>query len=144
MKTEIIYLSKTGHSKKIAKAIAVGLKITEQDIKTKPELSGVDLLLIVGGIYGGASDPAMLEYIKGIGPDKAKKAALITSCCGGKTKQDKVRELLANNGVEVIDEEFVCRGNFPVVGLGHPNENEIAGAAGFAKKIVKDAENLLG
>lgn len=141
MKKEIVYFSKTGHSKKIAKAIAAELKITEQDIKTKPELSGVDLLLIVGGIYGGASDPAMLDYIKGIGPDNAKKAALITSCCGVKTKQDKVREELMKNGVEVLADEFICRGSFLLAGMGHPNESEIAGAAAFAKKIVNETEN---
>jgi len=140
MKTEIVYFSKTGHSKKIAQAIAAELHLKERDIKTNPELSGADLLFVVGGIYGGASDPAMLEYVKGIGPDKAKKAALVTSCCGGKAKQDKVRELLANNGVEVIADEFVCRGNFLVVGLGHPDKNEIAAAAAFAKKIVDSAE----
>lgn len=141
MKTEIVYLSKTGHSRKIAQAIAAELHLKERDIKTKPELSGADLLFIVGGIYGGVSDPAMLEYVKGISPDKAKKAALVTSSCGGKTKQVKVRELLANNGVEVIAEEFICRGNFLVVGMGHPDKNEISAAAAFAQKIFSEAEN---
>lgn len=136
MKNEVIYLTKTGHSKKIAEAVAAALGVQAKDIKTKPALEQVDTLIIVGGIYGGVSDPAMLEYAAGLKGDTVKKAALICSSCGGKAKQDKVRELLRANGVDVCAEEYICRGKFLVFGMGHPNKEEIAGAAAFAKKIA--------
>ena len=141
MKNEVIYLTKTGHSKKIAEAVAAALGVQAKDIKTKPALEGVDTLFIVGGIYGGVSDPATLEYAAGLKGDAVKKAALLCSSAGGKAGQDKLRQLLKDNGIEVCADEYICRGNFLVVGLGHPNKEEIAGAAAFAKKIAGAAES---
>ncbi|MCE5255922.1 MAG: flavodoxin domain-containing protein, partial [Spirochaetaceae bacterium] len=60
MKTAIIYFSKTGHSKKIAKAVSEALHIQAEDIRTNPKLSDIDLLFVAGGIYAGKSNPAMI------------------------------------------------------------------------------------
>ncbi len=46
MKCGIIYHTKTGHSRKIAKAIAQELDIEAQDVKSKPVMNDVDLLFI--------------------------------------------------------------------------------------------------
>ena len=80
MKRKVIYCTKTGHSRKIARAIAQELQVQAEDIKTGPVLKDVDLLFIVGGIYGGKSDPAMLGYINNIDGSMVRKAALVTSC----------------------------------------------------------------
>jgi len=47
MKCSIIYYTKTGHSRKIAKAIAQELGIEAQDVKSNPVMKDVDLLFIV-------------------------------------------------------------------------------------------------
>jgi len=41
-KVSVLYRSMTGHSKKIAKAIAFGLGVTAYDVKKKPQLEKVD------------------------------------------------------------------------------------------------------
>jgi menaquinone-dependent protoporphyrinogen IX oxidase len=79
MKTSIIYATRTGHSKKIAEAIARSLSIQALDIKDFPVIAETDLLFIVGGIYGGKSSPQLLEYLKNLVPEKIGKAVLITS-----------------------------------------------------------------
>ncbi len=50
MRTAVVYLTRSGHSRTIAQAIATALQVPAQDIKTGPKLSGVDLLFVVGGI----------------------------------------------------------------------------------------------
>lgn len=137
MKTGIIYYSKTGHSKKIAQAISTALQIKAEDIKANPDLNNMDLLFIIGGIYAGKSDPVMLDYIKKIENSKVKKVALITSCSTNKTKQVLVRETLEKNHVEVLSEEFICKGSFLIMSYGHPNETDIMDAVSFAKKVAK-------
>ena len=137
MKTALIYSSKPGHSSKIAEAISTELQIQAEDIKTNPKLNNVDLLFIVGGIYGGKSLPELIAYIKNIDSSMVKKVALITSCVSKKAKQDLVRELLVKNNIEVLANEFICQGSFLLIGLGHPNKTDIDSAVSYAKKEVE-------
>ena len=136
MEAAVIYFSKTGHSKKIARAVARELNIRCEDINQNPDLSGTDLLFVVGGIYGGRSDPKMLDFIEGVDNNKVKKAALITSCCSNKSPQAEVRKVLGMNKVEVIPDECICRGSFLFVRVGHPNQSDIDKAVAFAKKTL--------
>lgn len=138
MKTAIIYYTKTGHSRKIANAISKELHISAEDIKTNPDLREIDLLFIVGGIYGGQSNPEMINYIKKIDSSMVKKAAIITSSAGKKAKQEKARELLIENKVEVIFDEFICQGSFLFVGMGHPNKDDMENAVAYAKKTLNE------
>lgn len=137
MKTALIYFSKTGHSKKIADAVSAALQIKAEDIKTEPKLSGVDLLFIVGGIYASKSAPEMIAFIKKIDSSMVKKAVLITSCVSNRIKQDMVRETLKSNNIEVLPDEYVCRGSFLFVGRGRPDQTEIDNAVSFARKVAK-------
>ena len=139
MKTALVYFSRTGHSKRIAKAIAEALQIAALDVKSEPVLNEVDLLFIVGGIYGGASSPELKAYAEGLSKSSVKKAALITSCLNRIHRQSMIREILTRKGIDVAPDEFVCRGSFLFFGLGHPSKEEIDAAVSFAKRAV--AEN---
>lgn len=134
MKIAVVYQSRTGHSKKLAEAVASALGVQAQSVSGQPALSGVDLLFVVGGIYAAKSDPKLLKYLAGLGKDQVKRAALITSSAG-KTKQDMVRETLTQKGIQVAADEYVCQGSFLLFGRGHPSAEEIAGAAAFAKGL---------
>jgi flavodoxin len=137
MKVAVVYFTKTGNSSKIANAISKELQINAEDVKSNPTLNNVDLLFIVGGIYGGASDPCMIEYVKGLNRNMVKKVALVTSCVSQKVKQKMVRDILSGNGIEVIPEEFICQGRFLFIGLGHPNNTDIENALSYVKNVIK-------
>jgi len=141
MKTAVIYATLTGHSKKIAKAIAKEFDTEPINIKTAYVLKDIDLLFVVGGIYKGKSLNKMIAYIHSLDENAVKKAVMITSCATKETKQILLRELLTNNNVEVLEDEYICRGSFLFLGLGHPNQKEIAGAVDFAKKQYQIANN---
>lgn len=136
MKTAVLYRSMTGHSKKIAKAIAAGLGVSAQNIKLKPELNNVDLVFIVGGIYSGKSLPETTGYLKTLNSGNIKKAVLVTSSVSDKCGQDELRRILVSNNIEVALEEYRCRGNFLFIKLGHPNKKEIEEAVAFAKTFL--------
>jgi len=138
MRTAVVYLTRSGHSRTIAQAIATALQVPAQDIKTGPKLSGVDLLFVVGGIYAGGSDPAMMAYAEALDRGMVKKAALVTSCASGKNRQDALRAALERKGIEVLPDEFVCKGRFLFLRIGHPDKTEIANAVSFAQVIVAE------
>ena len=69
MNAVVSYYSKTGHSKKIAGAIANQLKIPMTDLRNELPLNNeeaLDILFILGGLYGGKSAPEMLEAVRRI------------------------------------------------------------------------------
>ena len=127
----------TGHSKKIANAIGAALGAPAQNIKKKPQLDGIDLAFIVGGIYGSKSLTGMLEFVKTLNTSMVKQVALITSSATDKSGQDEVRAMLTANQIKVVD-EYRCLGNFLFIKMGHPNKKEIAEAVEFAKNKVFD------
>lgn len=135
MEIGLAYATKTNHSKKIADEIAGELHIEAKNVAHNPSYENVDLLFLIGGIYGGESLPEMIEYVKTLDSGKVKKVALITSCVSKKMYQETVRRHLTENGIKIVD-EFVCQGNFLVVGLGHPNKTDIAAAVVFAKDTI--------
>lgn len=140
MKTAIIYATKTNHSKKLAEAMGSCLNIPAQNITENPPLVDIDLLFIVGGIYGGASLPELLEYIKNIEALLPKYAALVTSSATGKHKQSAVRSILEEKGIKVID-ELICRGRILFVAITHPNARDFKAAVDFALKVVSTIED---
>jgi len=135
MTTAVLYRTMTGHSRKIAKAVSAELGVKPQDIKAKPELKGIDLAFIVGGVYSGQSLPETLEYVKTLVPSAVKRVALITSSATDKLGQDEVQKILKSNKIKVVG-EYRCRGNFLVMKMGHPNKSEILGAVEFAKRLA--------
>ena len=134
-KIAVIYATKTKHSKKLAEAIGSALKVKAKNITENPTLHDIDLLFVVGGIYGGASLPELLEYIKEMEAPALKHAVLVTSCASGKQRQDAVRRVLEEKRIEVID-EFVCKGAILFVSINHPNSKDLEVATDFALKIV--------
>ncbi len=138
MKCKVIYFTRTGHSRKIAQALAKELQIEAEDIKANPVVGDLDLLFIVGGIYGGKSDPRMIDYIKGIDGSMVKKAALLTSCASKVMKQETVREMLERNNVALVPDEFICQGSFLLIGRGHPDAADIDNAVAYAKRVLSN------
>ena len=134
-KTGIVYATKTKHSEKLAEAIGSALNIKAENIASQTQFTDIDLLFIIGGIYGGESMTELIEYVRKLDPSMVKSVALVTNCGSGKQKQITVRKILEDNGIKVID-EFVCRGAIFFVALRHPDAMDLEKAADFAKGII--------
>ncbi|MGI6238631.1 MAG: flavodoxin domain-containing protein [Christensenellales bacterium] len=135
-KTVVLYATMTRHSRRLAKAIGAAIQAEVFDVSARPELRAVDLLLIVGGIYGGQSLPKLTDFIAQLDGAQVKRAALITSCASGSDRQVKVREILEGKGIELLG-EHVCRGGFLLYGIGRPNRTDVEQAVAFATGIAR-------
>lgn len=133
-KIHIVYATKTKHSKKIAHAIGERLKVKPDNVLDKPLYEDVNLLYIIGGIYGGESLPELIDFVKNLDSKKVKKVALITSCASKVQGQKTIRTILEDKNIPVID-EHLCRGSFLIYKMGHPNKHDIQEAAEFAYKL---------
>ncbi|MCQ1530494.1 flavodoxin domain-containing protein [Lutispora saccharofermentans] len=135
-KFRIVYATKTRHSKKLAEAIGKALNIKADNVSDNPALEDVDLLFIVGGIYGGGSLPELLDFVKNLDGGKIKSAALVTSCVSKKQGQDSIRKLLDEKNIKVMD-EILCQGSFLFIKFGHPNSADIQEAVDSAIRLSK-------
>ncbi|MEG0752691.1 MAG: flavodoxin domain-containing protein [Angelakisella sp.] len=139
MTTQLLYASMSGHSKKIAQAIAEKTGVPMHNLKTQPTIPPCDTLFIVSGIYGGESSPELLEYAKKMPENQAKHIVLITSSTRG-TAQGTLRKTLTEAGHRVETQEYLCTGGFLFMAFGHPNRSEIDGAVSFAEKLMEKLE----
>jgi flavodoxin len=137
MTTRVIYATMTRHSKKLAEAIAKNLDVKAENIKGAPILKDVDLLFIVGGIYGGESLPALLDFVRHLDSGAVKRAALITSCTSQKQGQRAVGSLLEEKGIDVLG-EIICQGSFLFMGFGHPNQADVDEVVRFARSLAEE------
>ena len=142
MKTRVIYATMTRHSKKLAEAIAKNLNVGAENIKRGPILDDVDLLFLVGGIYGGQSLPALLDFVGQLDSRNVKRAALITSCASKRQGQQALRSLLEEKGIDVLG-EVICQGSFLLMGFGHPNQSDVHEIVRFARSLAEEVGAIL-
>lgn len=135
MSINVVYFSKTGHSKKLAEVIAQELSVLSQDLQETPTPQTSDLLFLVTGIYASKSAPEVLRLIDSLDPKIVPRVCLVTSSMG-QTSPKTIRKLLEDKGVYVLPEEYRCKGSFLLFGKGHPTSQELTDAATFARQIA--------
>lgn len=135
MGVQVVFHSRTGHSRKLAAVAARALGTSAADIKNFSLREDTGLIIIVSGIYAGKTDAPLIDFAKNL-KGAGLKAALITSVAAGVAEQMDLREALAEAGVEVLGERFVCPGSFLLFKMGRPNEQDRQQAAAYAKRMA--------
>ncbi|HPE38484.1 MAG TPA: hypothetical protein PK567_03225 [Bacillota bacterium] len=141
MKTVIGYMTKTKHSETIAKAVAQAVGLEAVNMENKPTMYGVDLLILVSGIYAKQSMPELLEYARTWKSANFQKVALITSSSSAEQRPKLLLQILKEKYIEIVGE---CRvkGNFLLISRGHPNEKDINTAIEFAQKVIAENDTV--
>lgn len=122
----------------MAEAIAQELGCRSVDVAEEtPDLSGVDMLLVGSGYYGGKTDDRLLTFLNNLQPSSDKKAAVFATAGGPDPKIIYVLQgALEAKGYKVVS-SFKCRGQFLFLNRGHPNEDDLRNAKTFARDLKK-------
>ena len=64
MNIKIVYHSQTGNTKKLAQAISEEMGVPAEEITSKPEISGVDLLFVGGCIHAFNLERTCKSFLK--------------------------------------------------------------------------------
>ena len=136
-KIDIVYATKTKHSKKLAEAIGRALSVTPRNVAENPAPEAAALLILVGGIYGGESLPELMAFAGALDARSVACAALVTSCASGTMPQKGLRGALEEKGIPVAG-EIVVPGGLLLYRLGRPNRKDVEAAVAFATGLIKE------
>ena len=136
MNIEVRYFSRSGHTKKVAEAIAKAVGVEAKDCSS-PLTAPVDLLFLGGSVYWGGVDKTLKQFIDQLNPVKVKCVATFGTAAMKKEPDRETEKLVHNKGIPVSTHSFHCRGEFAAVHKGHPDDDDLKQAASFALATLK-------
>ena len=150
MNIRVVYHSGyKGNTMKVATVIAETLNIIAERIgKEKIVFSEpVDLLFIGSGVYFDKPHKKAMALIKKLDPSTVKNAAAFGTYGNQSEIGEKIKKLLQEQGINVIDELFVCKGaSVGTDNKGRPNATDLENAKAFtestAAKILACCDTL--
>jgi flavodoxin len=143
LKPLVVYVSRTGNTRKVAESIARGLNCKAKDATGHPDLTGYDLIGFGSGVYFSNPAKELQDFINAINPMKLKAFVFVTYGSQWQSTVESLRKMLLEKGFDVIG-EFKSRGldkygPLKLVGginKGRPNENDLKEAEEFAKNLL--------
>ncbi len=134
MKIAVRYYTKTGHTKKLAEAIAQAVGVDAQTIDV-PLAEDVDILFLGSAVYATQLDTNVKNFISGINVNVGKIVNFSSAAILSGTHA-QVKAAAQSKGIDVDDREFFCKGQFKFIAKGRPNEEDCKAAAEFAKSFL--------
>ena len=137
MKVAVRYYTKTGHTKKLAEAVAGAVGAEALPIST-PVREPVDILFLGNSYYAFSIDPEVRTFIRTLDRNKVGRIVNFGSAAMLNSTWKKVKAEADKVGIAMDQRVFHCRGEFKAFHKGRPNEEDLAAAAEFAKSIVNE------
>lgn len=130
----IRYYTKTGHTEKLALAIAEELNIKAEKINV-PLPEKTDILFLGCSYYAFDIDSSVKEFIES---NKENISAIV--CFGTsammKSMLKPLRKVINNTGITLLEDEFHCRGQFKIMHKGRPDADDINAVKQFASDVL--------
>ena len=140
MKTQVIYFSRKGSTKKIAEAIASELKTNAEDVKTT-KLDKESFIFLGSGCYGGKPGRHMTKFIEN-NDFKNRNIALFGTSGGGIGAEVKFMEKLLKDKDANIKGEYFCKGRFWFGNKDKPTQNDIDEVLNSAEQLMIKLEGV--
>ena len=138
MKIAIRYFTRSGHTQKLAEAIAEKIHIEAETISL-PLSEKVDILFLGCSYYAFDMDKEVKSFIAE-NKDKIGEIVCFGTSAMMKSMKKPMKKVADMYGVKLSDEEFHCKGEFKFANKGRPNADDLNNAALFAEKVVKANE----
>jgi flavodoxin len=139
MNIAVRYVSRTGNTEKVARAIAEALGVEAVSI-AGPGVSGVEggteVLFLGAAVYAFGIDDKVAAFIQGLDKAAVKKVVLFSTSALVKSAPSLIKKLLSEKGIPLSDRAFHCWGEFKFMRKGRPNAEDLERARVFAKEAA--------
>lgn len=129
------YVSPKGSAELLAAAISQEIDTVKEALP--PAYMPENVALMFLGCEGAKADKVTLEFISTLTAKRVATAALF--CCNPKKSDAAIQQMkdaLTAQGIKVMDSTYVCSGKGGLLGGKHPAEDEIQGAAKWARQCM--------
>lgn len=133
MKYEVLYSSKTGNTKKVARVI--GMTVGSEAKKVKFGSIDADVIFLGSDCYGRKPGRDMQKFIAET-EFRDKQIVIFGTYSGRTSAMEWMKKKLEERGARVID-AWSCKGRFLLANRGHPSDEDLAKARLFAEKIKR-------
>lgn len=137
MKIAVRYYTKTGNTKRLAEAIAAVVGVEALPLGAPLE-EPVDILFLGNSYYAFSIDPEVRQYVQSLKSEQVGKIVNFGSAAMLNSTYKKVKAEADKVGIAMDEREFHCKGEFKGLHKGRPNEEDLAAAADFARKIAEE------
>ncbi|WP_026496184.1 flavodoxin family protein [Butyrivibrio sp. WCD3002] len=127
------YYTKTGNTKRLAKAIAKELGVEALPISEAIE-EPVDILFLGNSYYAFNIDPEVKAFVGSLDKNKVGKIVNFGSAAMLNSTYKKVKAEADKVGIPMDEKEFHCKGEFKGIHKGRPNQDDIDAAVQFVKQ----------
>lgn len=135
MNIAVRYYTKTGNTKRLAKAVAKAAGVQALPISV-PVTEYADILFLGNSYYAFTIDPEVREFIRPLDRNKVGKIVNFGSAAMLNSTYKKVKAEADRKGIPMDDREFHCKGEFKGIHKGRPDAEDLDAAAAFAKHII--------
>ena len=122
MKVAVRYYTKTGHTKKLAEAVAGAVGAEALPIST-PVSEPVDILFLGNSYYAFSIDPEVRTFIRTLDRNKVGRIVNFGSAAMLNSTWKKVKAEADKVGIAMDQREFHCRGEFKAFHKGRHGYN---------------------
>ena len=127
------YYTKTGNTKRLAKAIAKELGVEALPI-SEPVKEPIDALFLGNSYYAFTIDPEVRTFVSSLDKSKVGKIVNFGSAAMLNSTYKKVKAEADKIGIPMDEKEFHCKGEFKGLHKGRPNDDDIKAAVEFARQ----------
>jgi flavodoxin len=135
MTVAVRYLSKTGNTKKLAKAIGEAVGAQEEDLLS-PIREPVEILFLGSAVYAAGIDEKVKKYLEENREQIGAIAAFSTAALISGTYR-QLRRLCLQLEIPLMESEYHCKGKFGPMHNGRPNKKDCEDAAQWARTILE-------
>lgn len=136
MKIAVRYYTKTGNTKRLAKAVGEAVGAEALPI-SEPVDEYVDILFLGNSYYAFSIDPEVRSFIRSLDSSKVGRIVNFGSAAMLNSTYKKVKAEAEKAGIAMDKREFHCKGEFKGIHKGRPDDDDLKAAADFAKSIIK-------
>lgn len=135
MNVAVRYFTRAGNTKKLAEAVGAAAGVPALPV-SEALREPADLLFLGGALYGFDIDAPLKDFIRGLTPETARKAAVFSTTAIVPSAYPQIKKLLDAQGIPAAAQNFHSFGKFGPLHGSRPDANDCEKAGAFAREVL--------
>ncbi|MDD2954839.1 MAG: hypothetical protein PHD67_00835 [Oscillospiraceae bacterium] len=137
MKLRVLYYTKAGISENMITYLSREYRIKADSIPPAYPMENEKLLIIGTDVAKASPEKPFLDFIRDLKPARAKHVAFFATNAKAAESTNELKKILAENGVDVVGETFLCEVASSLFKKGKPTEQNLKDLKDWTDKTIQ-------